>query len=58
MSEPLTPTDGDDDEWITLPKADGVAETITKGQLRARQQREAEGLPPEGSRRGRDWQIY
>jgi hypothetical protein len=54
MAEPLTPTEGDDDEWITRPKADGIAVTLTRRQWRERD----EGQVPEGARQGRDWQTY
>ncbi len=58
MSEPLTPVEENDDEWITRPKADGIAVTLTRKQWRERDDAAERGEEPPGARRGRDWQIY
>ncbi len=58
MSEPLTPVEANDDEWITRPKADGIAVTLTRRQWREREEEESGERPRKRSVRGRDFITY
>jgi hypothetical protein len=59
MSEPLTPVEANEDEWITRPKGDGIAVTLTRKQWREREEEE-NGERPSRKRsvRGRDFITY
>jgi hypothetical protein len=53
VSEPLTEGE-DEDEWITRPKADGIAVTLSRRQWRERDENQV----PERSRKGKGWMTY